>query len=142
MAQRTDIVIDGAGYVLVPGHYTRAQDGAPEGRTGRISFRDFFGGQRRHLQLERDRGFDGLNVRPIMGGQGVQPWGRREAGGSLASAVLTSADVPIPAAVCRSRLYFGLGTKVFECAAPGSAWTTPIAKFDTGSTVKDMCLYG
>ena len=141
MTQRTDMVIDGAGYMLVPGHYTRTQDGAPEGRTGRISFRDFFGGQRRHLQLERDRGFDGLNVGPVLGRQGVQPWGRHVAGGSLTSAVLPSADVPIPSAVCRGRLYFALGTKIFECAAPGSAWTAPIAKIDTGSAVKDMCLY-
>lgn len=70
MAQPTDIVIEGAGYMIVPGHYTRSQDGAPEGRTGRISFRDFFGGLRRHLQLERDRGFDGLNAGPVLGGPG------------------------------------------------------------------------
>ena len=34
MAQATDVVLNGAGYMLA-GHYERAQDGAADGRTGR-----------------------------------------------------------------------------------------------------------
>jgi hypothetical protein len=56
MPQTTDIVLDGAGYMVLPGSYRRMQDGVAEGRMGRINLSDFFGGQRRALQLERDRG--------------------------------------------------------------------------------------
>ena len=69
MPQITDIVLDGAGYMVVPGSYRRTQDGLPEGRTGRISLSDFFGGQRRALQLERDRGWDAEGVGPALFGQ-------------------------------------------------------------------------
>ena len=60
--------------MVVPGSYRRTQDGLPEGRTGRISLSDFFGGQRRALQLERDRGWDAEGVGPALFGQGVEPW--------------------------------------------------------------------
>src|SRR5699024_10364182 len=77
MAQATDITIDGAGYMIRPGSYKRAQDGMAEGRTGRIAFNDFFGGLARHLQLERDRAYNGHSVGPALNGQGVQPWGHQ-----------------------------------------------------------------
>ena len=52
--QTTDIVLDGAGYMLAPGGYRRSQDGIAEGRTGRVTMQDFFGGQRRALRGHRD----------------------------------------------------------------------------------------
>lgn len=66
MPQATDIVLDGAGYMIATGapSYTRAQDGMAEGRTARIQIRDFFGGQHRAFQLERDRGGDSLAIGP------------------------------------------------------------------------------
>lgn len=67
--QPTDVEIAGAGYMLAPGTYRREQDGLPEGRPGRIVVRDFFGGQRRAFQLERDRGWDGAGVGPAYDGQ-------------------------------------------------------------------------
>ncbi|HWV24101.1 MAG TPA: hypothetical protein VNZ58_07915 [Thermomicrobiales bacterium] len=142
MPQATDIVLDGAGYMIVPGSYTRGQDGAPEGRTGRVSFRDFFGGQRRHLQLERDRAFDGLRVGPALNGQGVQPWPAKNGGFSLPAGVtMPSASTRVPAAIVRGRMYFALGQHILECVAPGSAWVTPSVKIDTGTTIRDLCLY-
>lgn len=71
----------------------------------------------------------------------MQPWGRRSGAGAFTAAVLPHADVPIPSAVCRGRLYFALGAEVFECGTSGASWSTPAVKFNTGSTVKDMCLY-
>jgi hypothetical protein len=74
MPQTTDVRIAGAGYMLAPGGYHRASDGVSEGRARRVVLRDFFGGQRRAFQLERDRGWDGLGVHGAFGGQGVEPW--------------------------------------------------------------------
>lgn len=70
----TDVRIAGVPCVLAPGGYARASDGVPEGRARRVTMRDFFGGQRRAFQLERDRGWDGLAVHGAFGGQGVEPW--------------------------------------------------------------------
>jgi hypothetical protein len=73
MAQATDIVLAGAGYMVLPGSYQRMSDGEPEGRAGRWVQRDFVGGQRRALQLERDRGWDSEGVGPALGGQAEWP---------------------------------------------------------------------
>lgn len=72
--QATDIELGGVGFMVAPGTYRREQDGLPEGRTGRVVVRDFFGGQHRAVQLERDRSWDSLDVGPALGGQGVEPW--------------------------------------------------------------------
>ena len=107
MPQATDIVLNGAGYMVLPGTYERAQDGIAEGRTGRVAMRDFFGGLRRHLQLERDRAFDGLAIGPALGGQGVIPWGAK------ATATLRSdSGVPLPAA----------GTRIPSCVVDGAIY--------------------
>ncbi len=76
MPQPTDVRIAGTDYMLAPGAgaYRRGSDGLPEGRARRVVLRDFFGGQRRAFQLERDRGWDGLVVRGTLGGQGIEPW--------------------------------------------------------------------
>jgi len=66
----TDVVLAGAGYMVAPGTYKRGQDGVAEGRTGRVGIRDFFGGNHRAFQLERDRaGWVSLGVGPAFGGQ-------------------------------------------------------------------------
>lgn len=79
MAQATDIVLNGAGYMIQPGSpqspgYKRLQDGHPEGLTQRTTLTDFFGGQRRSHQLERDTFYDSNAIGPALGGQGVTPW--------------------------------------------------------------------
>lgn len=70
----TDILLAGSGYMVVPGSYARAHDGLAEGRAGRVSQRDFFGGHNRAIQLERDKGWGSPGVGPALGGQGVEPW--------------------------------------------------------------------
>ena len=77
MPQLTDVEIAGAGYMLAPGSYRRMQEGIAEGRPGRVVQKDFFAGSRRAVQLERDRGYDGLGVGPAFQGQAKQPTGNR-----------------------------------------------------------------
>lgn len=139
MPQATDVVIDGAGYMLAPGKYQRGQDGAPDGRTGRVAFRDFFGGQRRHLQLERDKGFAGVNVGPALNGQGVQPIGRtNQLTMSPAFPVTPSRSTRIPYAWVRGNLYFALGANVYRVE---SGTTPPVLETTRPQVVTDMCIY-
>lgn len=141
MAQPTDIVLDSAGYMIVPGKYTRAQDGMPEGRTGRIALTDFFGGMRRHIQLERDKSFDGLYVGPAMNGQGVKPWAYRTGGSAFTSTIKPNRYTRIPTAIVRDRVYFAIGSHVFACAIPAGSWATPASVLDATEDIEDMCLY-
>lgn len=141
MAQQTDVVIDGAGYMLAPGKYTRGQDGAPEGRTGRVVFRDFFGGQRRHLQLERDKVYSGLNVLPALNGQGVQPLGKlTTATHSVSNTAKPVRTKRIPYAIMRGNLYYARGTKIYK-ATSSTPWAAPIEVGTMSHSVQDMCIY-
>ncbi len=142
MAQPTDIVLDGAGYMLAPGTYQRAQDGMAEGRTGRIVFRDFFGGLKRHLQLERDRGFDGDHIGPALNGQGVQPWAVRSGPYSMPSGTAqASADIRVPSVICGGRLHVALGARLIKFDAPGGASLGPATLYTAAGNILDMCLY-
>ncbi len=146
MGQRTDVVLDGAGYMLVPGTgsaaYTRSQDGIAEGRTGRIALRDFFGGQRRAIQLERDKAFDGMAVGPALDGQGVAPWGRMTTEVAVpAMTTLPSAATRVPSAFVRDRLYFAVGSRLYKGPHRDEAWSAPVLEWDAGATIVDMCLY-
>lgn len=139
MTQPTDVVIDGAGYMIANRTYARTQDGMAEGRTGRIAFTDFFGGQRRHLQLERDRAWDGLNVGPVMGGQGVQPWGQ------LATSVpwmtthpLPDGDVRIPTCVQGNNVYFALGRYLYRTVGLNAGWAAPTMVYDAGFAITSL----
>jgi len=110
MTQPTDIVLAGAGYMVLPGSYQRMSDGEPEGRAGRWVQRDFVGGQRRALQLERDRGWDSEGVGPALGGQGVEPWPHTESytDGGIAGRTVTAAQ-RVASAIAGSRAYYGNG---------------------------------
>src|SRR5215212_2145718 len=110
MTQPTDIVLAGAGYMVLPGSYQRMSDGEPEGRAGRWVQRDFVGGQRRALQLERDRGWDSEGVGPAQGGQGVEPWPHTESytDGGIAGRTVTAAQ-RVASAIAGSRAYYGNG---------------------------------
>lgn len=143
MSQPTDITLDGAGYMLVPGTYTRSQDGAAEGRTGRVVLRDFFGGQRRAIQLERDRSFGGVSVGPALDGQGVQPWGAR----ITSSPISTLTNVPtigqhIPHAFVNDHLYFAIDRQLFASPTSSGGWTSPTVAYTATHPITDICLYG
>ena len=149
MTQSTDIVLNGDPYMLapVPGKpaYTRSQDGASEGRTGRIAQTDFFGGTGRPLQLENDRGWASLNVGPAFNGQGVQPWPYRLDATMPGSAPVFDPDWPYPSAVIRDYVYFGIGQELYRSPAiSGGAWFAPTMVYDAGSgnIITGICYYG
>jgi hypothetical protein len=112
MAQATDVVLDGAGYMLAPIQqaYRRGQDGIAEGRSGRVQIRDFYGGQLRPFQLERDRAFRGESVGPAYGGQGVRPWAV-ESTGTLPGTVTASLAARTAATVVGDYVYFTNGNE-------------------------------
>ena len=133
MTQPTDIVLDGAGYMLAPGGYRRSQDGIAEGRTGRVTMQDFFGGQRRALQLERDRGWGGIGTGAALDGQGVAPWPRVETAALDGSSEIPDATTPIPTATVNDHVFFAIGPKLYRTVAlSASAWAAPTEVWDSG----------
>jgi hypothetical protein len=152
MPQDTDIVLNGAGYMLVPagtagpgGTYERAQDGMAEGRTGRVGLRDFFGGLRRPIQLERDRGYDGVMTGPALMGQGVIPWAKRAGGLLLASpsgVPLPSSGTRIPRCFVNNAVYFARGRYLYRTVVlSATAWAAETLVYDAGTTIVDICPY-
>lgn len=148
MPQSTDVVIDGAGYMLVAGKgpeaYVRSQDGMAEGRTARISQRDFFGGSHRALQLERDRGGESTGVLPALGGQGVVPGGLM-ADVTLPGSATPNAIAPWPTVQLGSYVYYAVDRYVYRTTTLGATnWAAPTQVFDAGSgnAVTDLASYG
>ena len=145
MPQATDIVLDGIGYTIAPGSYSRMSDGEPEGRAGRWEQRDFVGGQRRALQLERDRGWDAEGVGPALGGQGVEPWPHYETftdSGLRGRTVSSSTRVAV--AVAGTRAYWGNGRYLYETPAlNASSWTGGNQRYDAGAgkAISDIAAY-
>jgi hypothetical protein len=113
--QATDIELAGAGYMVLPGSYRRAQDGLPEGRTGRIVARDFFGGQHRAYQLERDRGWDAAGTGPAYGGQGIEPWPSSVA--FIDGVLPPASDQPRPSLVAAGFLFTAAGSTLYRSVA-------------------------
>lgn len=142
--QATDIVLDGAGYMVVPGSYQRLSDGEPEGRAGRWVQRDFVGGQRRALQLERDRGWDAEGVGPALGGQGVEPWpfGTTHIDGGLVTPPATT--LPARHAVLGAHVYIGIGRHLYRSvSSSATAWAnlTQIADLGAGNAITGVCAF-
>lgn len=140
-----DVVIDGAGYMVAPGSYSRTSDGEPEGRSGRWVQRDFVGGQRRALQLERDRGWDAEGTGPALGGQGVEPWpyGTSHADGALVTAPSTT--VLAHHAVAGNHAYIGIGRYLYRTVGlTTGSWAdlTQIADMGVGHTISDVTAFG
>jgi hypothetical protein len=142
MSQTTDFTIDGAGYMVAPGTYKRMQDGMAEGRIGRVIVKDFFGGQRRALQLERDRGWDSEGVGPALFGQGVEPWPYRAnyTDGNLT----TVTTVRSPHLVAGDRVYVAVGQYLYQSVAlSASAWDSFTQVYDAGAgkTITALAYY-
>jgi hypothetical protein len=133
MSQTTDVTLDGAGYMLAPGGYQRSQDGIAEGRTGRVAMQDFFGGQRRALQLERDRGWGGIGTGAALDGQGVVPWPHVESAALAATSAVPSAATPIPTATVNDHVYFAIGPRLYRTVAlTAAAWAAPVEVWASG----------
>lgn len=154
MTQNADIILNGAAYMLVAARsgdkgtppYTRSQDGISEGRTGRVTQRDFFGGQHRAFQLERDRAWDSPGVGPAYGGQGVEPWPRVAPVSLTSTTPLTSAGRPNPTARIRDYVYFAVQHVLYRTAPLTQAtWSTPSTVFtapDPAIPITSIAYYG
>jgi hypothetical protein len=137
-----DITINGDGYMVVPGSYRRGSDGPPEARPGSLSLVDFVGGQRRALQLERDRGWDAVGVGPALGGQGVEPWPWSEP--FTDGAIGTVTTVRAPHLVLDPYAYVAVGRYLYRTVAlSASSWSafTQVADVGAGKTITRLSLY-
>ena len=144
MSQATDITLDGAGYMLAPGGYQRSQDGIAEGRTGRVVMRDFFGGQLRALQLERDRGWGGIGTGPALDGQGVAPWPHVTTTSLATTSEMPNADAPIPTTTVNEHVFFAIGSRLYRTVAlDATTWSAPVEVWDagTGITITALAWY-
>jgi hypothetical protein len=145
VTQPADISLDGTHFMVAPGSYRRTSDGEPEGRSGSWEQRDFVGGQRRAIALERDRGWDAEGVGPALGGQGVEPWPNIEAFTDAGLAGRTvSASTRIATAVAGSRAYYGNGRYWYESPLlTAGSWTGFTQRYDAGAgrTITDASAY-
>lgn len=138
----TDITLDGAGYMVVAGSYRRASDGAPDTRPGTISITDFVGGQRRALQLERDRGWDAVGVGPALNGQGVEPWPFIQA--FTDGAIASVSTVRAPHLVLDPHAYVAIGRYLYRTVdLSASSWgaMTQVADVGAGRTITRLAYY-
>ncbi len=152
MPQATDIALDGAGYMIASGgsgsgstsSYTRTQDGMAEGRTARIQMRDFFGGQHRAFQLERDRGGDSLAIGPAYGGQGVVPWPFTTTASLASGAELPATDTVIPAVTIGNHVFFARGRYLYRSVGLDAiSWGAETQVWDAGAgkAISDLANY-
>ncbi len=144
MTQATDIVLAGVGYMVVPGSYQRASAGEPEGRSGRWVQREFIGGQRRALQLERDAGWDGLSVGPALRGQGVEPWPFTIASIETNLAVTASSTRRARSAIVGANPFIGLDRYLYRGPAlTASSWSllTQVADMGAGNVIAQLGYY-
>lgn len=151
MAQATDIVLDGAGYMIEPGSpqspgYKRLQDGHPEGLTQRTTLTDFFGGQRRALQLERDTFYDSLAIGPALGGQGVRPWplvAYRTGANYPSFANAITRDTYVPQVIANNRSWFAVGKQLIRgpVTTRTGTWSWSVAHTFTHD-ITDITIYG
>jgi hypothetical protein len=156
MPQATDIILAGAGYMLAPARgekgaaggsstaaYTRSQDGMSEGRTGRITQRDFFGGQHRAYQLERDRAWDAVGVGPAYGGQGVEPWPKITQVALTGTTPLTSAGRRNPSVLIGDYVYFAVEASLYRTQPlAATTWSTPNTVYNAPATITSIAYYG
>ena len=128
----SDITLDGVGYMVVPGSYRREGDGAPDTRSGEVSQIDFYGGQRRSLQLERDRSWDAVGVGPALGGQGVEPW--PWSGAYTDGTIATVTTVRAPHLVLDPYAYVAIGRYLYRSVAlSASNWGSFSQVADVGA---------
>ena len=144
MPQTSDIVLDGVGYMVVPGSYKRASAGEPEGRGGRWVQREFIGGQRRALQLERDAGWDGLSVGPALRGQGVEPWPFSTTSIETNLAATPSSSRRARGAIVGPYPYVGIDRYLYRGPALAStSWSllTQVADLGSGNAIGQLGYY-
>lgn len=149
MTQASDIVLGTDPYMLVGERgrdgYVRSQDGIDEGRTARVMQTDFFGGLGRALQLENDRGWDGLMVGPAHGGQGIRPWPSSASASLDPASPLADVAWEYPSALIGEYVYYGVGQYLYRTVTTTTtAWTAPTMVYDAGAgnIITGLCYYG
>lgn len=134
MVQPADIELNAAAYMVLPGSYRRESDGVAEGRTGRVVVKDFFGGQRRALQLERDKGWDSLGVGPALFGQAVEPWPHTESFDDTTNKTATT--VRIPSTIRLNTGYVAIGQYLLTSVGlTAASWGSYTQIYDAGAGI-------
>ncbi|HEU5431770.1 MAG TPA: hypothetical protein VFU81_08910, partial [Thermomicrobiales bacterium] len=139
MAQATDIVLDGVGYMLAPGKHLRTAEAvAGSEKTGRQSVRAFARGLRQGIE-DGAGGWDGLKVHSVGGGQGVEPW---PGDAASADAILAPTLTTRPAsAVQAGFVYLAIDRFLYRSAALGAAsWAAWSQVYDVGAgrVIRDL----
>lgn len=120
-----EILLNGNPYSIMPGSYKRMGDQYDGAASGTWSQTDFFGGMRRPIQLERDRGGNGLCVNAQLGGMGIEPWPFKD---TTADATLaTAGTVRIPSIIAGNNCYVAINQFLYKSVALNAsswgAWT-------------------
>ena len=113
MADRFHVTLGGQGHMVAPGSYRRQQSGAqPEGAgPQRLAQRDCGGGGLRGPQLERDRFWTSVGLRPVGLGQGVGPGPKERAPLPVAG---LDQNAPRHAVLAGGRPYFAAGQALWQ----------------------------
>lgn len=122
MVQIADVQIGSNHYMVQPGKYRRMSDGVREGVMERLNLTDFVAGQRRALQLEKDRGWDAEGCLPVYGGQGIEPSPNVLAYSSDGVIGVPSSTIFVPTLLWQDRLYVGIDRFLYRSVAMGAAW--------------------
>jgi hypothetical protein len=133
------IRLGGVAYPLVAGAYTRFDaTGGPQVRTGRVAVSAFGGGQRQALPADPARSWDGIGVRAVYGGGGVEPWPHEEARADANLLDLPGVAQTAHAAAVGGAVYVGIGRRLYKTVAMGAgAWANlaVVADFGAGNDV-------
>jgi hypothetical protein len=139
----TTITLNGADYVVQPGGYRRESDGPPASRPQRVVHSDFYGGQRRAIRLEDDRGWDAVGAGPALGGQGVEPWPNIATWTDTGVAAFAS-TTRAPHVVVDPYGFVANGRYLYRTVARGTtAWAnlTTLVDLGAGKTITGLAQY-
>ncbi len=128
MAQTHDILLDGVGYMIVPGSYAYAVAGAQAVavRAGIPSFAQAYAGsQRSPAVIDRDAArWAAIGMRPVPGGLGDEPGRLILAAGEVAPTLGVSAfDANSQAIIYGGEVYFSQGSSLYKVVRASGNWS-------------------
>ena len=129
MAQTHDIMLDGAGYMIVPGSYSYAVAGAQAAavRAGVPSFAQAYAsGQRTPAVIDRDTArWTAVGMQPVPAGFGDEPGRLILAPGEVFPTLAVSAfDSHSQAVIYSGEVYFSQGSSLYRVLRAGGNWST------------------
>lgn len=128
----SDITLDSVAYNVQARTYERSNDHFDGVSSGVWSQSDFIGGQLRAMQLERDRGWGGINVGPALLGQGVEPWpwNTNHTDGNIA----TASTLRIPSILLGDHVYCAITRYLYKSVSlSAGTWANWTQVYDAGS---------